>query len=76
MVARNVAPGDADRARALRIPGIYFSDTYQRFAPGNFLASQLVGLTGDTHEGSSGIELQENAARSPTPSSRDPRSRS
>lgn len=62
MLARDVAPADADRARALKIPGIYFSDTYQRFLPGNFQASQLIGLTGDTHEGLTGIELQENAA--------------
>ena len=44
-------PAAADRARALGLPGIYFSDTYQRFLPGSFQASQVIGLTGDTHEG-------------------------
>ena len=70
MLARNVAPADADAARALKIPGIYFSDTYQRFLPGNFLASQLIGLTGDTHEGLTGIELERNGALTGTPGRR------
>lgn len=70
MLARNVAPADADRARDLKIPGIYFSDTYQRFLPGNFLASQLIGLTGDTHEGLTGIELERNGALTGSPGRR------
>ncbi len=70
MLARDVAPNDADRARALKIPGIYFSDTYQRFLPGGFTASQLIGLTGDTHQGLTGIELQEDTALTGTPGRR------
>lgn len=70
MLARNVAPADADRARKLGIPGIYFSDTYQRFLPGTFLASQLVGLTGDTHQGISGMEQELDTQLTGTPGRR------
>ena len=58
MLARNVPPASADRARELGIPGIYFSDTYQRFLPGGPQAAQVLGLTGDEHEGLSGMEKQ------------------
>jgi cell division protein FtsI/penicillin-binding protein 2 len=58
MLARNVAPAAADRARALGIPGLYFTDTYQRFLPGGPRGAQLIGLTGDEHQGLTGMELQ------------------
>ncbi len=70
MLARDVAPADADRARKLAIPGIYFSDTYQRFLPNSFMASQLIGLTGDTHQGLTGIEQEEDKALTGTPGRR------
>ncbi len=70
VLARDVAPADADRARKLSIPGIYFSDTYQRFLPGSLMASQLIGLTGDTHQGLTGIELEEDKALTGTPGRR------
>jgi cell division protein FtsI/penicillin-binding protein 2 len=58
MLARNVAPRAADRARALAIPGIYFSDTYQRFVAAGPMAAQVIGLTGDERQGLSGMEAQ------------------
>ena len=58
MLARSVPPRAADRARALGLTGVYFSDTYKRFLPGGMQASQVVGLTGDTREGISGLEKQ------------------
>ena len=58
VLARNVPPASADEARALGVPGIYFSDTYQRFLPGGPQAAQVLGLTGDQHEGLSGMEKQ------------------
>ena len=54
VLARNVPPDDADRAKKLDLPGIDFADTWQRFYPGASQAAQLLGLTGDTHEGISG----------------------
>jgi cell division protein FtsI (penicillin-binding protein 3) len=58
VLAEDVPPALADRAKKLDLPGIDFSDTWQRFYPGGPQASQLVGLTGDSHEGISGMELQ------------------
>jgi cell division protein FtsI (penicillin-binding protein 3) len=70
VLARNVTPARADRARALGIPGIHFSDTYQRFLPGGSLAAQVIGLTGDEHEGLAGIELSQDAPLTGTPGRR------
>ena len=58
MLARAVPPAAADRARELGLAGIYFSDTYKRFLPSGDQASQVVGLTGDEHQGLSGLESQ------------------
>jgi cell division protein FtsI/penicillin-binding protein 2 len=70
VVARAVAPAAADRARALGLPGIYFSDTYKRFLPGRFQASQVIGLTGSEHEGISGLETQYDETLTGTPGRR------
>ncbi len=70
VVARSVAPRAADRARALGLPGIYFSDTYKRFLPGGMQASQVVGLTGDTRQGISGLEKQYDDALTGVPGRR------
>jgi cell division protein FtsI (penicillin-binding protein 3) len=58
MLARDVAPRAADRARNLGIAGIYFSDTYQRFVAAGAMAAQVIGLTGDDRQGLSGMEKQ------------------
>ena len=70
VLARAVPPGAADRARALGIPGIYFSDTYKRFLPSGDQASQVVGLTGDLHKGISGLEQQFDATLTGRPGRR------
>jgi len=70
VLARNVAPRAADRARALGIAGVYFSDTYQRFLPGGSLAAQVVGLTGDENQGLSGMEKQLDSRLTGTPGRR------
>ena len=58
MLARDVPPRAADRARNLGIAGIYFSDTYQRFVAAGPMAAQVIGLTGDDRQGLSGMEKQ------------------
>jgi cell division protein FtsI/penicillin-binding protein 2 len=58
VLARDVPPRAADRARALGIAGIYFSDTYQRFVAAGPMAAQVIGLTGDDRQGLSGMEKQ------------------
>ena len=70
VLARNVPPDDADRAKKLDLPGIDFSDTWQRFYPGASQAAQLLGLTGDTHEGISGMERQLDRPLTGTPGHR------
>jgi cell division protein FtsI/penicillin-binding protein 2 len=67
VLARDVPPRAADRARKLGIAGIYFSDTYQRFVPGGEMAAQVIGLTGDERQGLSGMEqeLDENLTGTP-----------
>jgi cell division protein FtsI (penicillin-binding protein 3) len=70
VLARNVTPARADRARALGIAGIYFSDTYERFLPGGALAAQVVGLTGDGRAGISGLEQSLDGPLTGTPGHR------
>jgi cell division protein FtsI/penicillin-binding protein 2 len=70
VLARNVPPAAADAAKKLDLPGIDFSDTWQRFSPAGPQASQLVGLTGDTHQGISGMERQVDRALTGTPGHR------
>ncbi len=70
VLARDVTPARADRARALGIAGIYFSDTYQRFLPGGALAAQLVGLTNDEHAGLAGLEQSLDGVLTGTPGRR------
>lgn len=71
VVARNVTPARADRARALGIAGVYFSDTYERFLPGGALAAQVVGLTGDGRVGISGLEQSLDGPLTGTPGFRE-----
>ncbi len=70
VLARNVTPARADAARDLGIAGVYFSDTYQRFQPGGALAAQLIGLTGDEHQGISGLEQSLDGTLTGTPGHR------
>ncbi len=70
VLAKAVPAKAADRASKLGLPGVYFSDTYKRFLPGRFQASQVVGLTGDTHEGISGLEKQYDPLLTGTPGHR------
>ena len=67
VLARDVPPRAADRARDLGIAGIYFSDTYQRFVAAGPMAAQVIGLTGDERQGLSGMEkeLDENLTGTP-----------
>ena len=70
MLARDVPPRAADRARNLGIAGIYFSDTYQRFVAAGPMAAQVIGLTGDDRQGLSGMEKQLDANLTGTPGRR------
>jgi cell division protein FtsI (penicillin-binding protein 3) len=62
VLAKNLDPDAAQRAKDLKIDGIDFTDTEQRFYPLRRVAAQVLGLTGADEAGISGIELQEDAA--------------
>jgi cell division protein FtsI/penicillin-binding protein 2 len=57
-LARNLDPRRARYLRSLKLPGIEFRDTAQRFFPLGRVGSQLVGLTDDYNEGLSGLEAR------------------
>jgi cell division protein FtsI (penicillin-binding protein 3) len=62
VLAKGVDPEAANRAKALEIAGIDFTDTEERFYPLRRVAAQVIGLTGAEQVGLSGVELQRDAA--------------
>jgi cell division protein FtsI/penicillin-binding protein 2 len=62
VLAKGVDPEAANRAKALEIEGIDFTDTEQRFYPLRRVAAQVIGLTGADQIGLSGVELQRDGA--------------
>ncbi len=69
-IAKQVAPEIAERAMALRIPGLHDQNEYRRFYPGGEVTAQIVGFTGDHDVGQEGIELAQQAWLSGIPGSR------
>jgi cell division protein FtsI (penicillin-binding protein 3) len=69
-IAKQVAPEIADRAMALRIPGLHDQNEYRRFYPGGEVTAQIVGFTGDHDVGQEGIELAQQGWLAGIPGSR------
>ena len=69
-LAKQVPPEIADRAMALRIPGLHDQNEYRRFYPGGEVTAQIVGFTGDHDAGQEGIELAQQAWLAGIPGSR------
>jgi cell division protein FtsI (penicillin-binding protein 3) len=69
-IAKQVAPEIADRAMALRIPGLHDQNEYRRFYPGGEVTAHIVGFTGDRDAGQEGIELAQQAWLAGIPGSR------
>ncbi len=69
-IARQIAPQVAERAMALRIPGLHDQNEYRRFYPGGEVTAQIVGFTGDHDVGQEGIELAQQAWLAGIPGSR------
>ena len=69
-IAKQVPPEIAERAMALRIPGLHDQSEYRRFYPGGEVTAQIVGFTGDHDVGQEGIELAQQAWLAGTPGSR------
>ena len=69
-IAKQVAPEVAERAMALRIPGLHDQNEYRRFYPGGEVTAQIVGFTGDHDVGQEGIELAQQGWLAGVPGSR------
>ncbi|MGB4247749.1 MAG: penicillin-binding protein 2, partial [Pseudohongiellaceae bacterium] len=56
-VKRRMPPAEADRVLALRIPGVYARQEYQRYYPQGEIAAHVVGFTNVDDVGQDGLEL-------------------
>jgi len=56
-VARQCQPAEADRIKALDIPGVYLSREYRRYYPAGEVTGQLIGFTNVDDQGQAGLEL-------------------
>ncbi len=55
-VARQLDPPDAEKVRALRLPGVSFVREYRRYYPQVETAGQVIGFAGRDHTGLEGLE--------------------
>jgi cell division protein FtsI/penicillin-binding protein 2 len=55
-LARQVAPRRARRVQRMNIEGLEFIPEFKRMYPRDWMASQLLGVTGTDHQGLSGLE--------------------
>ena len=56
-LARHMQPADAQKIRALEIPGVYLMREYRRFYPAGEVAGHIIGFTSVDDEGQEGLEL-------------------
>lgn len=56
-IARQLPPAEAQRLRALDIPGVHFQREYRRFYPAGEVAGHVLGFTGLDDQGQEGLEL-------------------
>ncbi len=56
-VARHLQPAEAQKVKALGIPGVYLMREYRRYYPSGEVAGHLLGFTSIDDEGQEGIEL-------------------
>jgi cell division protein FtsI (penicillin-binding protein 3) len=54
---RHLTPADADKVKALKIPGVYFQQEYKRYYPAGEVAAHIVGFTDIDDRGQEGLEL-------------------
>ena len=69
-VAKQLPPETAERAMALRIPGLHDQNEYRRFYPGGEVTAHVIGFTGDRDAGQEGIELAQQEWLAGVPGSR------
>src|SRR5262245_22885720 len=56
-VARHLQPAEAQRIKALGIPGVYLSREYRRYYPASEVAAHVLGFTDVDDAGQEGLEL-------------------
>jgi cell division protein FtsI (penicillin-binding protein 3) len=56
-LARHMQPADAQKIRALEIPGVYLMREYRRYYPAGEVAGHIIGFTSIDDEGQEGLEL-------------------
>ena len=56
-VARHLPPSDADKVKALNLPGVYLKREYRRYYPAGEVAGHVVGFTDVDDAGQEGLEL-------------------
>jgi len=56
-VARHLPPAQAERVKALGIPGVYLSREYQRYYPAGEVTGHVLGFTDVDDAGQEGLEL-------------------
>ncbi len=57
-IKRLAEPGEAERIRLLKLPGIHFEKESKRYYPKGSVASHVLGAVGIDHEGLAGLEQQ------------------
>ena len=56
-LARHMQPSEAQKIRALEIPGVYLMREYRRYYPAGEVAGHIIGFTSIDDEGQEGLEL-------------------
>jgi cell division protein FtsI (penicillin-binding protein 3) len=56
-LARHMQPTEAQKIRALEIPGVYLMREYRRYYPAGEVAGHILGFTSVDDEGQEGLEL-------------------
>ncbi|HUP30809.1 MAG TPA: penicillin-binding protein 2 [Usitatibacter sp.] len=67
---RQIAPDQAAKVMALRVPGVFQQREYRRFYPAGEVMAHVVGFTGIEDNGQEGIELAAQSRLAGTPGSR------
>lgn len=57
IIKKKVEKADADKVRALALPGVRLDADTKRYYPGGSLASHVIGFTGADNQGLGGIEM-------------------
>ncbi|MCX7055725.1 MAG: penicillin-binding transpeptidase domain-containing protein [Proteobacteria bacterium] len=57
VLARQLQPDEADRIKALHLPGVYLQREYRRFYPAGEVTGHVLGGTGNDDQGQEGMEL-------------------